>query len=170
VDSVAIDVDSETGLPLGVQVRAKGQSEPAYSLAYTQLELKAPDASLFEFAPPAGATITEKAIPAAPAPTKQLPAPSAQATHPQHGVSVMGEGWDAVLSLPRGTAPAGLTANPQLSQVLQSVPGGHALTTSVLSVLILDDGRVYAGMVPVDRLQSAALQTAVPLQPTAPAQ
>jgi hypothetical protein len=32
----------------------------------------------------------------------------------------------------------------------------------VISVLILDDGRVYAGMVPLERLQAVAQQLNVP--------
>lgn len=159
VDSVSIDVDSETGLPLAVEVRAKGQAEPAFSLAYTELDLSAPDAGLFEFTPPPGATVTEKALPHKPA--KLLPAPAQGASrhglpHRHTGATVAGEDWDTVISLPAGTAPAELTSDPQLAQVLQPVAGGRALTTSLLSVLILDDGRVYAGMVPLDRLQAVA--------------
>lgn len=167
VDSVAIDVDGETGFPLGIELRAKGQAGPAYSLEYTQLDLTAPDASLFEFVPPQGASVSEKTIPAAPVPSMPLPAPSGPTTQPHptqphHGATVTGAGWDAVISLPAGTAPAGLTASPQLTQALQAVPGGRALTTSVISVLILDDGRVYAGMVPLERLQAVAQQLNVP--------
>jgi len=167
VDAVAIDVDAETGLPLGIELRAKGQAGPAYSLEYTQLDLTAPDASLFEFVPPQGASVSEKTIPAAPVPSMTLPAPSGPTTQPHptqphHGATVTGAGWDAVISLPAGTAPAGLTASPQLTQALQAVPGGRALTTSVISVLILDDGPVYAGMVPLERLQAVAQQLNVP--------
>lgn len=172
VDAVAIDVDAETGLPLGIELRAKGQAGPAYSLEYTQLDLTAPDASLFEFVPPQGASVSEKTIPAAPIPSMTLPAPSGPTnqphptqphpTQPHHGATVTGAGWDAVISLPAGTAPAGLTASPELTQALQAVPGGRALTTSVISVLILDDGRVYAGMVPLERLQAVAQQLNVP--------
>ncbi|PRB36706.1 DUF2092 domain-containing protein [Arthrobacter sp. MYb23] len=183
VDSVTIDVDSETGLPLGVEVRAKGQAEPAYSLAYTQLDLSKPDAALFDFTPPQGATVIEKVLPARPVPSMTQPstpepdapasdAPAPDATTPDapapedqltpghgsrtHGATVTSEGWGSVIALPAGSAPAELTSNPQLSQALQAVDGGRALTTSLLSVLILDDGRVYAGMVPLERLQSAA--------------
>ncbi len=161
VDSVTIDVDSETGLPLGVEVRAKGQAEPAYSLAYTQLDLSKPDAALFDFTPPQGATVIEKVLPARPVPTMTQPStPEDQLTPGHgsrtHGATVTGEGWGSVIALPAGSAPAELTSNPQLSQALQAVDGGRALTTSLLSVLILDDGRVYAGMVPLERLQSAA--------------
>ena len=51
---VAIAVDGETGLPLGVEVKARGQAEPAFSVAFTSLTLEAPDASLFNFTPPPG--------------------------------------------------------------------------------------------------------------------
>lgn len=157
VDSVTIDVDSETGLPLGVEVRARGQSEPAYSLKYTQLDLSTPDAALFDFAPPPGATVTEKILPAKPSVDPFVPAPDAPSPDaPASGATVTGMGWDSVIALPAGSAPAELTSNPGLSQALQPVEGGRALTTSLLSVLILDDGRVYAGMVPLERLQSAA--------------
>lgn len=75
---------------------------------------------------------------------------------PHPSPSVTGEGWDTVIGLPAGTAPAELTSNPQLAQALQPVSGGRALTTSLVSVLVLDDGRVFAGLVPLDRLESAA--------------
>jgi outer membrane lipoprotein-sorting protein len=195
VDSVSIDVDSETGLPLGVEVRAKGQPEPAYSLAFTDVNFSTPDAALFNFTPPAGATVTEKPVPmkplppamedpavpapdapvpaprapapdgSAPAPNDSAPAPDAVVPTPEGSAtpmlphpspSVTGEGWATVIGLPAGTAPAELTSNPQLAQALQPVSGGRALTTSLVSVLILHDGRVFAGLVPLDRLESAA--------------
>ncbi|MFK0006171.1 DUF2092 domain-containing protein [Paenarthrobacter sp. NPDC090520] len=166
VESVSLSVDAETGLPLGVTVRAKGQAEPAFSLAYTDLNLATPDASLFTFTPPPGASVTEKAfpakpalpVPAVPAPEKTVPAPGTTPANPSSHArpAVTGKGWDAIATLPVGSAPPGLTSNPQLTQLLQPVSGGRALTTSLASVLILDDGRVLAGMVPLDRLESAA--------------
>ncbi|MEV7604224.1 DUF2092 domain-containing protein [Paenarthrobacter sp. NPDC089322] len=158
VDSVSIDVDSETGLPLGVEIRANGQAEPAYALAYTELNLSAPNAELFEFTPPPGASVTEKTLPAKPLPPA-MPMPEADAPAPpmfSHGPSFTGKAWDAIIALPAGSAPPELTSNPQLAQAFQPADGGRAMTTSLLSILILDDGRVYAGMVPLDRLESAA--------------
>ncbi|SDW56511.1 Outer membrane lipoprotein-sorting protein [Arthrobacter sp. cf158] len=154
VDSVSIDVDSQTGLPLGIEVRAKDQEEPAYSLAFTELNLSTPDAGLFEFTPPSGASITEEVLPPKPVPALAAPPDAGQLRH--SGPAPTGEGWDTVLAFPAGSFPPGFLSNPQLSQALQPVAGGRALTTSLLSVLVLDDGRVYAGMVPIDRLQSAA--------------
>ncbi|WP_458109579.1 LolA family protein [Arthrobacter sp. R3-55] len=157
VDSVTIDVDAETGLPLGVQVRAKGQDDPAYSLAFTDVDLSTPDPSLFDFTPPPGSAVTEKEVPAKPAPAMTAPATPQDVPEPNRPrPTISGEGWDTVIAYPAGSAPSGLSANPQLSQALEPVSGGRALTTSLLSVLILDDGRVYAGMVPLERLQSAA--------------
>ena len=153
VGSVSIAVDSETGLPLRVQVEAQDASEPAISVAFTTLSLDAPPADLFSFTPPAGATVTEQALPGKDA-----------AAHPdgeEHGVTVLGTGWDAVVALPAGedaAALADLTASPLYTQVTDAVDGGRALSTTLVSVLVTDDGRVFAGSVPVERLLAAAAQ------------
>ncbi|MGP0221337.1 LolA family protein [Paenarthrobacter sp. NCHU4564] len=160
VESVSIAVDSETGLPLRVEVRAKGQNEPAYSLAYTALDLAVPDPGLFLFTPPPGAAVTEQAVPAKPLPDKPVPAlPSPGPDEPapaQHGPGVTGRGWDAIAVFPAGVVPPEVAASPQLAQALQPVAGGRALTTALVNVLFLDDGRIYAGMVPLERLETAA--------------
>ncbi|WP_309304111.1 DUF2092 domain-containing protein [Arthrobacter sp. CJ23] len=165
VESVAIDVDSETGLPLGVELRARGQAEPAFSLAFTELSLAVPDAGLFSFVPPPGATVEELAAPAKPAvpPTPGTkpadpavpPLPETPGGPAAGGVTVSGSGWDTVIGLPPGTVAFG--ADPLLAQATQAVPGGRAVSTALATALLLDDGRVYAGMVPLERLQSAAM-------------
>ena len=153
VGSVSIAVDSESGLPLRVRVEAQDASEPAISVAFTSLSLGAPPADLFAFTPPAGATVTEESMP-----TKDA------AAHPEgeeHGVTVLGSGWDAVVALPAGEdaeALAELTASPLYTQVTDAVDGGRTLSTTLVSVLITDDGRVFAGSVPVERLLAAAAQ------------
>jgi hypothetical protein len=53
-------------------------------------------------------------------------------------------------------APQGAEFLAQLSALLQPVAGGHALSTSLVSVLVTDDGRVLAGAVPVERLVELA--------------
>jgi hypothetical protein len=50
----------------------------------------------------------------------------------------------------------GLLADPLLRQATVTVPGGRAISTSLLNVLLTDDGRVVAGSVPLERLQAAA--------------
>ena len=155
VDSVTIAVDSASGLPLGVDVRARGQAAAAFSLAFTELNLSAPDAALFSFTPPRGAAVEEKATPqlrALPGKTGQAPEANATAGRP----TMTGTGWDTVIALPSGTVPTDVRSAPMLAQLTQPVAGGRALTTSLVTVLMLDDGRVFAGMVPLERLQSAA--------------
>jgi outer membrane lipoprotein-sorting protein len=153
VESVAIAVDSETGLPLSVQVRADDEAEPAISVAFTSLSFDAPAADLFDFTPPAGATVTEKDLPD----RDSLPAEKADTS----GVTVIGTGWDAVVAVPadaNGSDLAELTASPLYTQLTDAVDGGRAVSTSLLSVLITDDGRVFAGSVPVERLQAVAAE------------
>jgi outer membrane lipoprotein-sorting protein len=155
VDSVTIAVDSASGLPLGVDVQARGQAAAAFSLAFTDVNLSAPDAGLFNFTPPRGAAVEEKAIPQMRAlPGKTGPAsPGKKVTGRP---TITGSGWDAVIGLPSGAVPADIRTAPLLAQLTQAVPGGRALTTSLVTVLMLDDGRVFAGMVPLERLQAAA--------------
>jgi outer membrane lipoprotein-sorting protein len=156
VGSVAIAVDSETGLPLSVQVRAAEGSEPAVSVAFTSLSLDAPDADLFEFTPPAGATVTEKTLPTAGDESYTGKTDEAAAD----GATVIGTGWNAVVAVPAvdAAALAELTASPLYSQLTDTVDGGRAVSTTLLSVLITDDGRVFAGSVPVERLQAVAAE------------
>jgi outer membrane lipoprotein-sorting protein len=185
VESIAIAVDGETGLPLGVELRARGQSEPAFSVAFTSLNLDTPDSSIFTFTPPPGATVKEIPLPDHNASAATPPADSAQAKAAKRP-AVTGTGWESVLEFPAGAialpggtslqtgAPDPATANPLrpdpsapegsrsgaaalLEQAAVAVPGGRLVSTSLVNVLILDDGRILAGSVPVERLQAAAL-------------
>ena len=171
--SIAISVDGESGLPLGVELKARGQAEPAFSVAFTTLSLDAPDPSVFEFSPPPGATVKEIPVPERRAEGSVPPAKAPESTgrHP----SVTGTGWESVIELPSasgmtdstpavppstgrelpGTAGAG-GGGALLEQAAVAVPGGKLLSTALVNVLILDDGRIFAGSVPLERLQSAA--------------
>jgi len=104
VGSIAVAVDGQTGLPLGVEIKARGQSDPAFRVAYTSLTLGAPDASVFTFTPPPGATVEE--IPVKEhkhgndAGNATAPAAKDRAGKP----AVTGSGWDSVVEFPAGTA------------------------------------------------------------------
>jgi outer membrane lipoprotein-sorting protein len=152
VGSVSIAVDSETGMPLQVEVLARGASSPAFSLGFTDLSLDAPSADLFDFAAPEGTTVTEK-----PFPTRDELKGDGSAdagTHPEPVVT--GEGWASIVSLAVGADASELTSSPLIAQLLTPVDGGQALQTTLVSVLLTDDGRVLAGAVPVEALQAAA--------------
>jgi hypothetical protein len=65
-----------------------------------------------------------------------------------------------VVEFPAGTAsPASEAKAPALlEQAAVPVQGGRLLSTALVNVLVLDDGRVLAGSVPLERLQAAAAQ------------
>lgn len=52
--------------------------------------------------------------------------------------------------------PVDLDTTALYDQLTTPVEGGRALTSTLLSVLVLDDGRVLVGAVPVDALRAAA--------------
>lgn len=177
IGSVAIAVDGQSGLPLSVVLKARGQEEPAFKLAFTSLSLEAPDASLFAFSPPPGATVKELEVPAHG--TGQRPghgtesgvvpdavAPDAVAPDyrdPNGGLprpTVTGNGWESVVEFPASPASAEASAmvsgDPLLQQAAVAVPGGRLFSTAVVNVLFTDDGRVFAGSVPAERLLTTA--------------
>ena len=94
---------------------------------------------------------------------KELAAPADGQAHHGQGFqrpTVSGTGWETVVGLPAaaagGGAAAALLNDPLLAQAAVVVPGGRLLSTALVNVLVTDDGRVFAGMVPPDRLQAAA--------------
>jgi outer membrane lipoprotein-sorting protein len=197
IGSVAVAVDGESGLPLSVELKARGQEEPAFKLAFTSLSLEAPDASLFAFSPPPGATVKEIEVPAhgtghwgkghwpkhgtesGVVPDAEDPAPVAPDAVPPDAVepdavapdyrdpngalarpTVTGTGWESVVEFPASPASAEadamLSNDPLLQQAAVAVPGGRLFSTAVVNVLFTDDGRVFAGSVPAERLLTAA--------------
>ena len=158
VGSIAVAVDGQTGLPLGVEIRARGQSDPAFRVAYTSLTLGAPDASVFTFTPPPGATVKEIPVPEHKHGTDAGARDAAQPrTAPASRPSPAPAGTRSSSS--RRERPASASdATALLEQATVPVQGGRLLSTALVNVLVLDDGRVVAGSVPVERLQAAAAQ------------
>jgi outer membrane lipoprotein-sorting protein len=156
VSSVEIAVDADTGLPLSVDVFARNASDAAFHVAFSSLSLDAPSADLFAFTPPAGTDVSEKTLPSADDIASHDAATPDAGTHPEP--TVTGTGWDTIVEVPPTGEAASLTSSPMLSQLTTTVEGGHVLQTTLLTVLITDDGRVLAGAVPVESLQAAAAQ------------
>lgn len=152
VASVKIAIESQTGLPLSVDVFAKDQADPAFHTAFQQLDLHAPDASVFTFTPPAGATVKQEQLPA---PKTESGAPNATAS-PKPSESHPTKGWDSVVVVPAAKVPAGFTGSPLVKQLASPVNGGRLLSSSLLNILITNDGRVIAGAVPPATLLAAA--------------
>ena len=136
------------------------------------VSLDTPAASDFAFSPPAGATVKEIPVPKR---TEHSMPPAAKDPERKNSrSSVTGTGWETVIELPSRAGQQGSTADAPpskdsgltsgtgagalLEQAAVAVPGGKLLSTALVNVLILDDGRIFAGSVPLDRLQSAAVK------------
>jgi outer membrane lipoprotein-sorting protein len=159
IGSVRIAIDAATDVPLQVQVYARGHDTAAIDVAFKTVSYDPIDPSVFAFTPPPGATVTERptggGTDSAAKPDSSTPTPT-----------VLGSGWTAVasLSLPADlgtpTSPRERGSTPSMTQLLDQlatpVPGGRLLTTSLLSVLVTDDGHVYAGAVRPADLQTVA--------------
>lgn len=153
VESVSISVDSETGLPLQVSVRANGQEDPAFQVGFTAVDFSTPSADLFDFTPPAGAVVDEVTLPVMP----EVPAEKAKPEIPAENLPIVtGSGWDAIVEVPAASVPSDLSANPLMSELATEVDGGRLFSTALVNVFLADDGRVFAGSVPVKLLQAAA--------------
>lgn len=154
VESVAISVDSETGMPLRVTVLAVGQEAPAAQVGFSSIDFSAPSADLFDFVPPAGATVEEQKIPTAV--DAQGKASGEREAREAGEPIVTGTGWSTIVEIPAGVVPAELISNPLVGQLAVDVDGGKLLSTSLVNVLLTTDGRAFAGSVPVALLQAAA--------------
>jgi hypothetical protein len=159
VGQMRFAIDGENGSALAASVTARGASEPAFQIAFTQVDFTAPDAAVFAFEPGEGISVTEKELPLPSHGDKgEGDAPDAAAP------VVIGEGWSTVVELPGASAAGGASAfegmDPEQLAMLESlttaVDGGRVLQTSLLTVLITDDGRVLVGAVPAATLVSAA--------------
>jgi outer membrane lipoprotein-sorting protein len=160
VDGVSVEVDAQTGMPLGVEVRAVGQDEPAVSVAFTEFTPEVPDAGLFDFQPPAGAAVVEESLPDCgmwhgDAGAWQKGARGSGPAGHRDG-EVVGDGWNAVVVIPADSSPGELADSALLDGLAVDVEDGRVLSTPLLNVLLTDDGRVLAGSVPQQRLLEVA--------------
>ena len=149
IGSVRIAVDATTGLPLDVQVIARGASSPAFETGFTDLSYAVPAASRFAFTPPSDAKVTTKTL--KPGTRSKAEAPSAAAKP-----TVTGSDWSSIVTVPAADVPASISSNPTVSRLTTAADGGRVLHTALINVLLTADGRVLAGAVPVSSLESAA--------------
>ena len=147
--SIRIAVDAQTGLPLRVQLDARGQKTPAVSIGFSTIDLSTPAASLFTFTPPTGAKVKELA-----APTHSPAKRHTVTAKPSH--TVTGSGWDAVVTISAAGSLGDLSSSSEFAELTTAVTGGRLLHTSLFNILFTTDGRVLAGSVPVARLQAVA--------------
>ena len=152
VGSVRIAVDAATGMPLDVQVIARGASSPAFETAFTAISYSVPAASTFVFAPPSDAKVTSKTIIA---PTEK-PTHASGSMDAARKPTVTGSDWSAIVEVPAADVPSDITANATVQRLTTATSAGRVLRTALVNVLLTTDGRVLAGAVPVSSLVAAA--------------
>ena len=172
IGQVQIAVDGQNGVPLRLQVFARGASSPAFQVGYTSIQFVTPAPSDVNFTPPPGAKISKADMAHG-----QAAGPSSNGA----GVSAYGSGWLTVLDLPSsgltsGASPAGgpvsignsagdagAVVNALLGSatpVSGSWGSGRLLRTSLVSALVTDNGRLFLGAVQPSVLYAAAAQAA----------
>ncbi|GGI46458.1 hypothetical protein BCL57_001225 [Agromyces flavus] len=180
VGEVRFAIDGENGAALSASITARGASDPAFSIGFTEVDFSAPDPSVFAFEPAGDMAVTETELPIPTADElAQWKADAEAHAEGDDGVApdvphplVHGEGWTTVVELDAtaamaahdaadgaGDGPSGdalAEASAALEALTTPVDGGRALQTSLVSVLFTDDGRVLAGSVPVDTLVEVA--------------
>jgi len=173
IGQVRIAIDAVQKVPLRVQVIGKNATKPALEVGFTQISFATPAGSQFRFTPPPGVKLTEGTVPLPDA--EQLDAAKSAATSAAAGVTptVSGTGWTSVLQtqLPAGAdGAAGLERSAEgratgLAPILGALPrvsgswgSGRLLRSNLVTVLLMDNGRVLAGAVTPDRLYQAAAQ------------
>jgi outer membrane lipoprotein-sorting protein len=173
VGQVQIAIDGQNGVPLRLQVYARGATSPAFQVGYTAIQFVTPAPADLTFSPPPGATISHQNL-----------SDKTGSAHKPGDVSVIGSSWLSVLDLPSagltmpgGSGPApgngGSGASPSgdsaavlntLLAAAKPVSGtwgsGRLLQTSLVSVLITDSGRTFVGAVQPSVLYAAASRAA----------
>jgi len=158
VGQIRLAVDSKTSLPLRVQVFGKNSGNgPAFSVGFSSVSFEVPPAAQFSFNPPPGTKVTEGTLPVHQGPS------AGEAKRTRDAIRTVGSGWTTVAVLPaptpsdtgRGSGPLGGFLE-QLPRVDGSWGSGRLMTSTLVSALITDDGRLIVGMVPPDLLYAAA--------------
>jgi outer membrane lipoprotein-sorting protein len=177
VGQVVIAIDGSNGVPLRLQVFARGASTPAFQVGYTSVQFVTPAPAELSFTPPPGAKITHVTMNGG-----DTGASTGQAAP---DVSSIGSGWLTVLELPSssltppsgpvgsggpvsvygGASDGGAVINALLAAatpVHGAWGSGRLLRTSLVSVLITNAGRTYIGAVQPSVLYAAAGSAGTP--------
>jgi outer membrane lipoprotein-sorting protein len=158
VGQVRLAVDSATSMPLRVQVFGKNSGDgPAFSVGFSSVSFDVPAASQFAFNPPPGAKVTEGTLP-----THQRPSAGA-AQRARDAVRTVGSGWTTVAVLPAPGVADGSRNGGAFGAFLEQLPrvsgswgSGRLMSSTLVSALLTDDGRLVVGFVPPDLLYAAA--------------
>jgi outer membrane lipoprotein-sorting protein len=162
VGQVRLAIDSKTSVPLRVQVFGRNSGNgPAFSVGFSSVSFDVPAAAQFTFNPPPGAKVTQGSLPSGQHPS------AGEAKQARDSVKTVGTGWTTVAVLPAaGAADTGQSTGRDsgslgtflgtLPEVSGSWGSGRLLSSTLVSALLTDDGRLVVGMVPPDLLYAAA--------------
>jgi len=165
IENVRLAVDGVTSMPLRVQVDSGGE-EPAFEAGFTSVTFSEPSDDVYRFNPPPGATVEELDLAAMETGKRVKPPADLEGRSVRHLPMVVGDGWTAVVVVPDvrlaaadedGILDALLGGTSEISGPYGS---GRLLETELVSVLLLDDGRLFAGAVEPEVLFDAAAGTA----------
>lgn len=174
IDHVTIAVDSVTGLPLQVQIFAKGQKSAAVKLGFGSISYSTPAASEFSFTPPPGSTVTNKTdtnktdtnktVGGADKPVGAEHANGPDAAGGKTGTAkansdqqaTVGHDWTTVAVFNHVNIPAQFNDYLNAATPVSGRFGqGKVLGSSLVNVLVLNDGRVALGAVNASTLEAA---------------
>jgi len=156
IGSVRIAIDAETSVPLRVKVFAAGASKPAIQVGFTDISFSAPNPSVFSFVKPPGATMAGQKPAATGTHGSEAHSTDRPGGPPASGSpSTLGSGWTTVVKMSAGLQTSGSNGD-LLRRLSTPVPAGRLIITPLVSVLVTNDGVVYAGSV-----SGAALQHVV---------
>jgi hypothetical protein len=176
ITNVRVSVDAATGLPLRVRLFVRGKSSPIIDDRYSAVSFSRPAASNFEFRPPAHSTVIDApSVGAALEPAwrvrerqrefgdRGFGSDSSAAfgfDAPGLAIRTVGSGWDEVI-IASGVYRWGLREIfGSASDVTGPFGHGFLARTSAVSVIVLDDGRIAAGVVTPTRLKAALTEDA----------
>ena len=150
IGRVRISVDATEKVPLGVQVYARGEDEPAIDVSFTSITFKRPADAYFTFAPPPGAVVRRGMQP-------QLVTAGQTANSPAL-MQLPSGGWAAVSEYRTPTAPVlrSLGTTDRVRQVRGVWGQATLVDTPLLCLLVTEDGRIFAGAVDPPLLYAAA--------------
>jgi outer membrane lipoprotein-sorting protein len=161
VARAVLAVDAENGLPLRVQVFARGHAEPVIDSGFEDVDYARPAAERFDFTPPAGAEVETVTVPVPDGGHDAAGKDGSQDGAAPPDVRVSGSGWASVVEVAPGADTdlaqlRALLADPMVQQFTTAVDGGRAVSTRLFSAMLTDDGRLLVGAVPVETLVAAA--------------
>ncbi|WP_375480734.1 outer membrane lipoprotein carrier protein LolA [uncultured Jatrophihabitans sp.] len=176
VREVTIAIDAAKHIPLRVQVFGAASS-PAFEIGFTTISFAKPAASTFAFHLPKGATLSNDPLGASSnrhdgrrfhhdgrlRPEGRLrpagsfghrPSAAAYGAKPK----VIGSDWTSVVEASGGDLVGGLLGGSNLNDVTTAVgtSGMRLLHTALINVVLLPDGRVFAGAVKPTALEHIA--------------